>query len=115
MAVQTEYPGAFAALRMRVEMGDLAQRVHARVGAAATADANFVIGDFRQCVFDAALHGRFLTLQLPAEENAPVVFESQRKPHQQAASKSGIFVWRAMDCKPANKRGRDDWPSRPRH
>lgn len=59
-------------------MGYLAQRVNAGVGAAAGRDARLVISDLRQGFFQFALHGRFLALNLPAQELAAVVFDAYR-------------------------------------
>ena len=55
----------------------LAQRVHAGIGSPASGDAGLVVGDARQGFFQFALHGRFLALDLPAQELTAVVFNAE--------------------------------------
>lgn len=54
----------------------LAERVHTGVSTTATGDAGLVVGDPGQRFFQSALHGRFLVLDLPAQELTSVVFNT---------------------------------------
>ena len=57
-------------------MRNLVECVYAGVGAAAAGDPCLVIGYLRQRLFKRTLHGRFLALDLPAQELTAVIFNS---------------------------------------
>ena len=78
---RTQHPCARIARRMRVEMHDLAARVHAGVGAARAGDFDQVIGHERQCGFDFRLHAWPMRQPLPTEEIGAVVFDTERNAH----------------------------------
>ena len=58
-----------------VEVRHLAQRVHARVGAASAAHASRLAREAEHRILERALHGRAIGLALPAEERRAVVFD----------------------------------------
>ena len=61
----------------QVEMRDLAQRVHAGVGAAGAAQRNRLAGEFVDRLGEAALHGLAQRLHLPADEGRAVILERE--------------------------------------
>jgi len=60
---------------------DLAERVHAGVGAAGALRLHRVRRDLGQRGIHSVLHGAAAGLRLPAAEGAAVVFESQSNAH----------------------------------
>jgi peptide/nickel transport system substrate-binding protein len=62
---------------MRLEMRDLAQRMHAGVGAARAVNDDFLLRDFARDIVERGLHSRQSRLKLPAVEGRAVVSDSQ--------------------------------------
>jgi hypothetical protein len=62
-------------------MGDLTDRMDARIGAASTLHRNGFISDGRQGGFNRLLHAGTIYLRLPATERFAVVFDAYCKPH----------------------------------
>jgi len=62
-------------------MNHLDCRVHTGIGASRTNDGDGRMRDQRQRGLDCRLHGRAMTVALPAEELAAVVFDAQCVTH----------------------------------
>src|SRR5579864_8903773 len=58
---------------LEVEMGDLTERMHARVGAARAGDRHALAGHLENRLFDCGLHGGTILLSLPAHEGPAVI------------------------------------------
>jgi hypothetical protein len=76
VTVQAQHPGPFGTLGRGIEMCNLAQRMHAAVSTPAGRYSGVVVSHFSKCYFNHALDGRFLALDLPAQERTPVVFNT---------------------------------------
>jgi hypothetical protein len=61
--------------------------MNAGVGPPAAGDPHWLGGDPLQRLLNAALHSRFLALDLPSEEHAAVVFQADRVSHDYRALK----------------------------
>ena len=57
-------------------MGNLVKCVHAGIGATAASNPSLVIGYLRQRLFKCTLYSRLLALDLPAQELAAVIFNT---------------------------------------
>ena len=62
----------------KIEMRDLAQGVHAGIGAARAAQRDGLAGEFEDRFRQTALHGCAGRLHLPADERRAVIFEVTR-------------------------------------
>ena len=80
--IGSKHPATFAAQRLAVEMHDLAERMHAGIGAPGTGYGDRMIGDKTQRLLDHALHGRTVRQALPAEKVGAVVFNAERDAHR---------------------------------
>ena len=58
-------------------MGNLAQRMHAGVGAAGPVHHDILLAKPRQRLLKRALHGKLAVLALPAGERRAVIFDGQ--------------------------------------
>jgi hypothetical protein len=81
MSIGAERPGAGATLAAGIKVGDLTDRMNARIGAASTLDGNGFISDGRQGGFNRRLDSGTIYLRLPATERLAVVFDAYCKPH----------------------------------
>ena len=70
----------------QVEMGDLSQRVYARIRTAGAMDAYGLAGQTLDRLFQVLLDGRAVVLPLPADEVAAVILDGQFPPVHDAAS-----------------------------
>src|ERR1700688_4854045 len=73
-----------------VAMRHLPERMHAGIGAAGAVDANRFAADRLDRVFQRALHGSAIVLDLPAAEGAAVIFDEELVAGHQL-SRSGGF------------------------
>src|SRR5665647_1836038 len=73
-----------------IAMRDLAQRMHAGVGAARAVNADLLAADRLDRVFQRALYRRAVLLDLPAAERRAVIFDGQFVARHQS-SRSGSF------------------------
>ena len=64
-------------LAFKIDVGDLAERVHTGIGAAGAANVDAGSGELFDGVDQPALHGWPVRLDLPAEKRRSVVFECQ--------------------------------------
>ena len=58
-------------------MGDLAERVHARVGASGALDRGALAGEGSDRVRQHALHRDAIVLHLPADKRGAVIFDGE--------------------------------------
>ena len=80
--IRPKHPATFAAQRLAVEMHDLAERMHAGIGASGTGHGDCMIGNKTKRLLDRALHGRTMREALPAEKVGAVVFNAERDAHR---------------------------------
>ena len=76
--IRTEHPTALAALRVGIEVDDLAARMHAGVGATRAGDFDRGVGDEAQRRLDRRLNRVPMGQALPAEKIGAVVFDAER-------------------------------------
>jgi len=77
-AVGAQHPATPAAFASRIEMNDLARRVHAGIRAARTNDVNGFIGNQRKRFLEALLNANTGLLALPASVRSPVILDAER-------------------------------------
>ena len=68
--------------KRRVEVRALCERVHARVGASRAFDANRLVEQLRQRLFDERLHADRVRLRLPAGVARAEVLEGEEEAHR---------------------------------
>src|ERR1700686_2869028 len=73
-----------------VAMRDLRQRMHAGVGAAGAVNADMLAADRLDRIFQRALHGRTIVLDLPAAERRAVIFDDEFVAGHQASRAGGF-------------------------
>jgi hypothetical protein len=76
-------------------MHDLAQRMHAGIGAAGGDALHGLAAEFVDRLLQRLLHRRAVLLPLPADEGAAVIFEDELVARHAASSGSGRRVPRA--------------------
>src|SRR5262245_6521937 len=87
-------------------MGDLADRMHARIGAAGAMDRDALAAEGGDRLGQHALHGRSALLDLPAGERRAVVFDDQLVARHGSTEPTGSAAPRKnssgrMGCRPA--------------
>lgn len=75
VAVHSQQPGPQGPARRRIEVDDLAARMHPRIGAAGGGGGDRLVGDDANGSIEDVLDAPGVTLGLPAEEAGAVVLE----------------------------------------
>ena len=62
---------------VEIDVGDLAERMHARIGAARSLHVDHLAAELRHRLLERGLHGRSVVLDLPADERPAVIFDGE--------------------------------------
>ena len=77
MCVEGVAHGVVVPILAEIDMGDLAERVNAGVGASGARDDRGLAGECVNGVGDHALDGELVVLRLPADEGGAVIFDGE--------------------------------------
>ena len=80
--IYAAHPGGEWPAYRRIEMNDLSGRMHARICSPSTNDFDRHASNLLQRRFERVLHGVSTGLRLPAAKSAPVILNTQSKPHR---------------------------------
>lgn len=81
-AIDASYPGNCRALKRRIEMDDLLDRVHTGIGSACAHRCNVMAGKFLQRRFKPVLHRLAIRLSLPAMPGRSVILYTENDTFQ---------------------------------
>ena len=77
MRIESIAHGACIRIPGQIEMANLAERMHAGVGAAGAVHAHLLAAGRLHCRLECALHRRMIRLQLPAGKRRAVIFDDE--------------------------------------